>query len=99
MVRPSRRLSKEEEQSPDNDLAMIEEEDEDEVSSTNVDSISVSAEMMARTTTKDEKLVLYSRVVVLAVLMLTALVISGMTYQIVSDNEHDNFQAEVSEHS
>jgi hypothetical protein len=76
------------------DLAVMREtEYDDEGSSTNLDSGMTTDEVAP--ITKDEKLVLCSRVGVMSVLLLTALVIAGMTYRIVAENERENFEAEV----
>lgn len=73
------------------DLPIIN-EDEEEGSSTNAGSATTPASPHI---TKDEKLVVCSRAVVMGVMLLTALLIAGMTYRIVSENEHSNFVAQV----
>jgi hypothetical protein len=76
------------------DLAVIREHEcDDEGSSTNIDSATTTDEVAP--ITKDEKLVLCSRVGVMSVLLLTALIVAGMTYRIVAENERENFVAEV----
>ena len=44
---------------------------------------------------KDENLVLFSRIVVLAVLLLVAISIATLTYMLVAEDEKSNFKAQV----
>jgi cytoskeletal protein RodZ len=84
------------EQAPDG-LEVIREYDDEVSSTTNHDASSVTAAPSLIKSRKDENLVMCSRVAVVAVLLLSALIVALLVYNIVSHDEEHEFKAKVSQ--
>jgi hypothetical protein len=70
-------------------------DEDDSVDGSSMDLDFAEPEPAPKKKRKDEKLVAVSRIVVMGVLTVSALVIALMTYNIVSKDEYENFVAEV----
>ena len=73
----------------------IREEDGDEGSSPHQDASSVIVANSSMKNRKDENLVLFSRIVVAVVLILSALIIATLAYVLLSKNQHRDFITQV----
>ena len=82
------------EQAPDG-LEVIREYDDS--STTNHDASSINAAPSLIKSKKDESLVMCSRAVVVAVLLLSALIVALLVYHIVSHDEEHDFKVKVSQ--